>query len=141
MAFCLGCLSLASVIIVRALSQNLVFFYTPSELLAVSSQEGGKVRLGGVVKKGSVEKSADTLALKFVMTDDKNEILVMYQGQLPSMFREGQGIVAEGLFLPPTGFKASKIFAKHDEKYMPPEAAKGLKKTFDPQKTCAGSAG
>ncbi len=112
----------AMALVLGALRENIVFFYTPSEIPADS--EGQPVRLGGLVKDGSV--TIDGLQSRFVVTDGKAEIAVSFDGALPSLFREGQGVVAEGKITNGT-LTASNVLAKHDETYMPREVAESLR--------------
>ena len=110
-----------------ALSDSIVFFYSPSEVAAKAPQPGARLRVGGLVKAGSVVKSAgETVA--FVVTDGAHDLSVSYQGLLPDLFREGQGVVAEGVLAAPGQMRAQTILAKHDERYMPREVVEALKK-------------
>ena len=115
----------ATALVLSAFQDSLVFFYSPTDLLAKSQAAGRAVRLGGLVEKGSVVKDGATV--HFRVTDLKRSLLVAYKGVLPDLFREGQGVVVEGNLLPDGSFTASDVLAKHDEKYMPPEVAKALK--------------
>ncbi len=117
----------ATALVLNAFQDSLVFFYSPTDLLAKSPVPGRAVRLGGLVEKGSVAKDDDGLTVRFKVTDLKNSLLVAYKGVLPDLFREGQGVVVEGSLQPDGSFRASEVLAKHDEKYMPPEVAKALK--------------
>ena len=110
-----------------ALQQNINLFYTPTQIAAGEAPQGTRIRAGGMVKKGSLERSADSLDVRFVVTDFAKEVTIHYRGILPDLFREGQGIVALGK-LDGTGvLVADEVLAKHDEKYMPPEVTKALK--------------
>ena len=109
------------------LSDNIVFFYSPSELAAKHVAVGSRLRLGGLVAPGTVVKSAND-ALTFAITDGGGQIAVTYQGLPPDLFREGQGVVAEGVLEAPDAFRADNILAKHDERYMPREVVDSLKK-------------
>ena len=110
-----------------ALSDSIVFFYSPSEVVEKALRPGARLRVGGLVKTGSVVKSAgETVA--FVVTDGANDLRVSYQGLLPDLFREGQGVVAEGVLAAPDQLRADTILAKHDERYMPREVVEALKK-------------
>ena len=110
-----------------ALSDSIVFFYSPSEVVEKGLRPGARLRVGGLVKSGSVVKSAgETVA--FVVTDGANNVSVSYQGLLPDLFREGQGVVAEGVLAAPDQLRADTILAKHDERYMPREVVEALKK-------------
>lgn len=125
--------SVASGLMLYALSQSIDLFYTPSELVEGKGddkqkpQVGQRMRVGGMVVEGSVERNRDTLEVSFKITDIGPEVTVLYQGILPDLFREGQGIVAQGELIEPTVLKASEVLAKHDEEYMPPELAEKMK--------------
>jgi cytochrome c-type biogenesis protein CcmE len=122
----LGLLGAAAALILSALSQNIIYFYAPADLAAHPAAEGRRIRLGGLVEQGSVNRGVDNV-IAFAVTDRKAEVNVRYQGVLPDLFREGQGIVAEGHM---TGgvFVADEVLAKHDERYMPREVADALKR-------------
>jgi cytochrome c-type biogenesis protein CcmE len=110
-----------------ALSDSIVFFYSPSEVVQKALRPGARLRVGGLVKPGSVVKSAgETIA--FVVTDGASDLRVSYSGLLPDLFREGQGVVAEGVLAAPDQMRAETILAKHDERYMPREVVEALKK-------------
>ena len=128
-------LTVAGLFVLDAFRSNLVFFYSPTEVLEgkVSVAPGQTIRIGGLVEQGSVKRSADGLKVDFVVTDNNKKLPVHYQGLLPDLFREGQGVVAQGKVREDNTFQASEVLAKHDEKYMPPEAAQALKGgSFDP---------
>jgi cytochrome c-type biogenesis protein CcmE len=110
-----------------ALRDNIVFFYGPTELAAKELSPGSRLRIGGLVKDGSLVKSADENAT-FIITDNHSDVAVAYQGLLPDLFREGQGVVAEGVLVAPGHFRADSVLAKHDERYMPREVVDALKK-------------
>jgi cytochrome c-type biogenesis protein CcmE len=110
-----------------ALRDSIVFFYSPSELLQKSPAAGARLRIGGLVKAGSLVKSEGQKAI-FTITDNANDVAVSYQGLLPDLFREGQGVVAEGVLEAPGQFRADAVLAKHDERYMPREVVDALKK-------------
>jgi cytochrome c-type biogenesis protein CcmE len=110
-----------------ALSDSIVFFYSPSEVAQKAVAPGSRLRIGGMVKTGSLVKSADQ-NVAFVLTDGAHELKVAYQGLLPDLFREGQGVVAEGVLAAPGQIRADTILAKHDERYMPREVVDALKK-------------
>lgn len=114
------------IIIAVAFQENMMYFMTPSELLT-APHRSQKVRLGGLVKKNSITKDAATLATTFILTDGKQSVTVTYIGIVPDLFREGQGVIAEGTLQSNGHFKASTLLAKHDENYMPPEIADKLK--------------
>ncbi|GLI21485.1 cytochrome c-type biogenesis protein CcmE [Xanthobacter flavus] len=121
----LGVLALAAGLILSALNDTIVFFRTPTEVAQKQVTPGARLRLGGLVETGSVTK-AGTLTT-FSITDGNATVKVAYQGILPDLFREGQGVVAEGALQPDGQFKADSVLAKHDEKYMPREVADALK--------------
>ncbi len=116
----------AALFILNAFRSNLVYFYSPTEIFEGKAPAADLFRIGGLVEKGSVKKSADGLNVTFVVTDLNKSIPVHYTGVLPDLFREGQGIVAQGRLDSDRHFQAREVLAKHDEKYMPPEAAKAL---------------
>ena len=118
-------LSIASALIFTALRDQIVFFYTPSEILEKNVAAGQSVRLGGLVKEGSWEKNGETNA--FVVTDGQNDLSAVYVGILPDLFREGQGVIAEGILTQNGTFDANNVLAKHDENYIPAELADELK--------------
>jgi cytochrome c-type biogenesis protein CcmE len=115
--------------ILYALSNNVDLFYTPSQMLEGDSkpQIGQRLRVGGMVVEGSVRRDATTLEVEFLVTDTGPTVKVLYRGILPDLFREGQGIVAQGVLLQPDVLQASEVLAKHDEEYMPPELAEAMK--------------
>jgi cytochrome c-type biogenesis protein CcmE len=123
----LGVLALAAVLVLTALKDSIVFFNSPSDVVEKNIAPGTRIRLGGLVKPGTLERG-DNLAIRFEVTDGNNGIKVAYQGILPDLFREGQGVIAEGALQPGGTFKADSVLAKHDEKYMPKEVADALKK-------------
>lgn len=121
----LGLLALATWLVSSAFQKNLVFSVTPSELLASPPAER-TLRLGGLVQKGSLRRSADGVTVEFVITDLKQQVAVHYQGILPDLFKEGKGAVVQGRLQTDGRFAASEVLAKHDENYMPPEAARAM---------------
>jgi cytochrome c-type biogenesis protein CcmE len=123
----LGVLALAAVLVLSALKDSIVFFNSPTDVAEKNVQPGSRIRLGGLVKEGSLQRG-DNLAVRFEVTDGNRAIAVNYQGILPDLFREGQGVIAEGTLEPGGGFKADSVLAKHDEKYMPKDVADALKK-------------
>jgi cytochrome c-type biogenesis protein CcmE len=125
----LACLGGAVAFVLNAFTDNMVFFFSPTEVSSHHIKEGQVIRIGGLVKEGSVTKSDNGLTTTFVITDLKEEITVQYKGLLPTLFREGQGMVAKGSVNSDHIFIADELLAKHDEKYMPPEVAKALKKS------------
>ena len=120
-------LGAALLLILFNTKQNIVFFYTPSELIENKITSGVKVRIGGYVKKSSILKKSIN-SYEFKITDNKNEIIVIYEGILPDLFREGQGAVIEGRLNNKNQIFASKVYAKHDENYMPASIKKELEK-------------
>jgi len=118
----------ATALVLAAFNDNLVFFYSPTELAAKGVTPERRIRIGGLVETNSVAKQVDGHAVAFRVTDGKTELRVVYDGMLPDLFREGQGVVAEGKLGRDGVFVASSVLAKHDEKYMPPEVADALKK-------------
>ena len=121
-------LGLATKLILMALEDNIVYFYTPNDLLEKfgdTQNIQNKIRIGGLVLESSIKKEGEKTI--FMITDRKKEVKVLFDGPLPDLFREGQGIVAEGMFQN-NNFIASEVLAKHDENYMPPEVADALKK-------------
>ncbi|MFZ0694568.1 MAG: cytochrome c maturation protein CcmE [Alphaproteobacteria bacterium] len=123
----MAALGLATALVLAAFRENLVFFYSPSEALEKHVPIGKAFRIGGLVKEGSVVKQGDNVT--FMVTDLVKEIPVAYSGALPDLFRESQGVVAEGALRADGTFQATQILAKHDERYMPPEVAAALKKS------------
>ena len=119
-------LSIAAGLVLYAMRDSIVFFYTPSELAEKTLTPGQRLRLGGLVEKGSVQK-ADGATVNFIVTDTIKTLSVTYTGQLPDLFREGQGVVAEGTLDASGIFKADMVLAKHDENYMPKELKDSLK--------------
>jgi cytochrome c-type biogenesis protein CcmE len=123
----LGVLGLAAALILNALKDSIVFFNSPSDLVEKHVAPGARIRLGGLVEQGSVTRS-ENLNVRFQVTDGNRAVAVAYQGILPDLFREGQGVIAEGALDSNGVFKADTVLAKHDEKYMPKEVADALKK-------------
>jgi cytochrome c-type biogenesis protein CcmE len=122
-----GILGVAVALVLSALRDSIVFFNSPTDLVEKHLPPGTRIRLGGLVVTGSIVKSKD-LNVRFEVTDGNKAIAVNYQGILPDLFREGQGVVTEGVLDPSGSFKADNVLAKHDEKYMPKEVADALKK-------------
>jgi cytochrome c-type biogenesis protein CcmE len=123
----LGVLALAVALVLGALKDSIVFFNSPTDVVEKHVKPGTRIRLGGLVKEGSVQRG-DSLAVRFEVTDGRTAVAVAYQGLLPDLFREGQGVVAEGALDPTGTFRADSVLAKHDETYMPKEVADALKK-------------
>lgn len=123
----LGTLAVAVGLVLFALQDNLVFFYSPSDVVEKGVKPGERIRLGGLVADGSVKRGEGT-QISFTITDTDKTIPVTFVGVLPDLFREGQGVIAEGKLTSGGTFAADSVLAKHDEKYMPPEVAEALKK-------------
>ncbi len=123
---CLGVLAVAVGLVLVALRDSIVFFYGPTEVTEKHLEAGQRFRLGGLVEEGSVKRGEGT-TVSFVVTDMRSTLPVTFTGVLPDLFREGQGVVAEGTLQADGVFHADSVLAKHDENYMPPEVAKKLK--------------
>ena len=121
-------LVIAAGLVLYALSDRIVFFNSPTDVVEKHVSPGTRIRLGGLVVDGSVEKAANGI-VHFKVTDGKTAIPVTYQGLLPDLFREGQGVVAEGVLDPDASLSADTVLAKHDERYMPAEVVKALKES------------
>lgn len=119
----------ATALVLSAFSDNLVFFYSPTDLVTKTVPAGRSLRIGGLVEDGSVKRDGDGVTIHFIVTDFKHTVPVTYSGVLPDLFREGQGVVVEGTLTPDGSFAARSVLAKHDEKYMPREVAEALKKS------------
>ena len=117
------------VIVGNVFKDNLVFFYSPSELRAESISVGDKIRVGGLVLPGSIKRDSESTAVEFAVTDGSQTVIVRFAGILPDLFREGKGIVAEGKLINSELLEASQVLAKHDENYMPPEVAEALSRS------------
>jgi len=128
----LGLLALAVALVLNALQSNLVFFFSPSQVAAREAPQSGSYRLGGLVERGSLRREADGVTLRFVVTDTAHAVPVRYQGLLPDLFREGKGVVVAGRLEPDGVFRATKVLAKHDENYMPPQAADAVRRASAP---------
>jgi cytochrome c-type biogenesis protein CcmE len=115
----------------KAFNENLMFFYSPTEVVAGDAPGDHMIRVGGLVTTGSVQRQPDGLTVKFDLTDNTDTITVQYTGILPDLFREGQGIVAHGRLQDDRLFVADEVLAKHDENYMPPEVADALQAAHD----------
>src|ERR1700743_2011289 len=124
----LGVLALAAALVLNALKSSIVFFNSPTDIVEKHVSAGSRIRLGGLVKPGSLQRG-DNLAVRFEVTDGNQAVAVSYQGILPDLFREGQGVVAEGTVQPGGAVMADTVLAKHDERYMPKEVADALKKS------------
>ena len=123
----LAALGVASALVLRAFQSNLVFFFSPSQVVADEAPRERSFRIGGLVEEGSIKRDGQSLTVQFAVTDLAHKIPVSYTGLLPDLFKEGKGVVAEGKLGADGVFRANQVLAKHDENYMPPEAAEALK--------------
>jgi len=119
--------SVAAALVFWALRDNMNFFYAPSQVAAGEARTGRTIRVGGLVVPGSLKRSESGLEVRFTVTDNQSELDIAYQGILPDLFSEGQGVVAVGELLADGSFRATQVLAKHDENYMPPEVHAALK--------------
>jgi cytochrome c-type biogenesis protein CcmE len=119
-------LGIAATLVLSAFEKNLVFFFTPSQVVANEAPQGRLFRIGGMVEKGTLKREG--VEVRFVVTDTAKSIPVVYRGALPDLFREGKGVVAQGTLGADGVFQAREVLAKHDENYMPPEAADAVEK-------------
>ena len=126
-------LGIAAALVLTAFQKNLVFFFTPSQVAANEAPQGRTFRIGGMVEKGSVKREG--VEVRFVVTDTAKSMPVVFRGQLPDLFREGKGVVAQGQLGPDGVFRAREVLAKHDENYMPPEAKEAIEKAHQAAKT------
>lgn len=126
-------LSVAGGLVLKAFRSNLVFFFTPTQIANNEAPKNSNFRVGGLVEQGSLKRSETGIELEFVITDTKKRIHVTYEGILPDLFKEGKGVVAEGKLDVDGNFRAETVLAKHDENYMPPEAAEALMRANNPE--------
>jgi len=131
----LAAVAVAAALVLNAFQSNLVFFFSPSQVLANEAPQGRVFRIGGMVETGSLRRADDGLTVRFNVTDTAQTVPVVFQGILPDLFREGKGVVAQGQLAPDGVFRATQVLAKHDENYMPPEAAHALEQAHKAQKT------
>jgi cytochrome c-type biogenesis protein CcmE len=124
----LAALGGAAALILSAFQSNLVFFYSPTQIAAHEAPQGRMFRVGGLVETGSVQRQSDGVTVQFFVTDTAHRVPVHYTGILPDLFKEGKGVVAQGELRPDGVFHAKEVLAKHDENYMPPEAADAVEK-------------
>lgn len=124
----LAALSLITALVLNAFRSNLVFFFSPSQIAAHEAPQERNFRLGGLVEVGSLQRQNDGLTVRFVVTDLAKNTQVVYRGILPDLFKEGKGVVVHGKLGADGVFRADEVLAKHDENYMPPEAAQALKR-------------
>ncbi len=134
-ALALAALAGATALVLNAFQSNLVFFFSPSEVHQGKAPVDRVFRIGGLVKEGSVQRQSDGLTTRFVVTDTSGFIPAVYTGILPDLFAEGKGVVADGKLGPDGLFTANRVLAKHDENYMPPEAAHALEQAKKAGKT------
>jgi cytochrome c-type biogenesis protein CcmE len=127
--------SLAVGLVLSAFRDNVVFFYTPTQLAANEAPHGVAFRIGGLVETGSLTREKDGLTVAFRVTDTARTVPVVFTGILPDLFREGKGVVAQGRLGPDGVFRATQVLAKHDENYMPPDAAHAVEQARKAQKT------
>lgn len=141
--FALAGLGGAATLALSALQDSIVFFYSPSDIAEKKLPAGRTMRIGGLVVKGSIEHLKPGPAVAFRVTDTRKTLKVIYKGILPDLFREGQGVVAQGVMRPDGTFAAREVLAKHDENYMPKEVADALKKSghWQPEGSTGGAAG
>ena len=116
----------AAALAMLAFRDNLLYFYNPTQVLAGDAPSGRQFRIGGMVESGSLKREKDSLTVQFVVTDTAQNVTVRYTGLLPDLFKEGKGVVAQGSLGPDGVFTATEVLAKHDENYMPPEAAAAI---------------
>lgn len=128
-------LALSATLVLSAFQKNLVFFFSPSQVVNNEAPQNRTFRIGGLVEVGSLKREADGLTTRFVVTDTANRIPVAYKGALPDLFKEGKGVVSQGKLGADGVFAATEVLAKHDENYMPPEAAHALEQAQKAQKT------
>jgi cytochrome c-type biogenesis protein CcmE len=131
----LAALGIAVALVLTAFNQNLVFFYSPTQVANHEAPLGKAFRIGGLVEEGSIKRQPDGLTVAFVVTDTAKHIPVVYTGILPDLFKEGKGVVAQGKLGEDGVFRAHEVLAKHDENYMPPEAAHAIDQATKAQKT------
>ena len=135
-----GGVSVAGALALSAFRQNVTFFFDPTQVAAGEVPAGERFRLGGMVTQGSLHRAPGSLEVRFVVTDFSHDVPVSYTGVLPDLFREGAGVVAHGHMRPDGTFVADEVLAKHDEKYMPPEVARSLKRRHGQSRTDATAA-
>ncbi|QDF99499.1 cytochrome c biogenesis protein CcmE [Azoarcus sp. DD4] len=128
-------LAAAAALVLSAFQQNLVFFHTPTEVAEGKAPVGKTFRVGGMVEGGSIQRDADGVTVRFVITDTAKVIPVSYKGSLPDLFKEGKGAVVQGTLGADGQFRATEVLAKHDENYMPPEAAHALEQAHKAAQT------
>ena len=132
MASGLVCLAAATALVLTAIEHNMLYFYTPTQIASGEAPEGRRLRVGGLVERGSVRRLSGALEVRFDVTDLDRSVTVAYAGVLPDLFREGQGVVAHGWLGADGLFEADEVLARHDENYMPPEVAEMLEEKGHP---------
>jgi len=132
-------LGIAAALILNAFQSNLVFFYSPTQVAANEAPLSRSFRIGGLVEQGSLQRQPDGVTVRFVVTDTAKSIPVLYEGILPDLFKEGKGVVAQGKLEADGVFHAREVLAKHDENYMPPEAADALQQAEKMKSKMAGT--
>jgi cytochrome c-type biogenesis protein CcmE len=128
-------LAIAAALVLNAFQSNLVFFFSPSQIAAGEAPKDRAFRIGGMVQTGSIKRAGDGLTVEFLVTDTARTIPVIYKGILPDLFKEGKGVVAQGRLGADGVFRAEEVLAKHDENYMPPEAAHAVEQAKKAQKS------
>ncbi|MCZ6881025.1 MAG: cytochrome c maturation protein CcmE [Gammaproteobacteria bacterium] len=126
-ALVLAGVGIAVALMLKAFDENILYFYTPRQVAAGEAPDGRRFRLGGLVTLGSIEREPGSLKVSFLVTDNHKTLPVEYEGVLPDLFRDGQGVIAHGAMNDQGVFVADEVLAKHDENYMPPEVAEALK--------------
>jgi len=135
----IAAIGIAAALVLNAFQSNLVFFFTPSQIVANEAPVGRSFRVGGMVLADSVRRGPDGVTVRFVVTDTAQSVPVAYSGILPDLFREGKGVVAQGKLGPDGIFHAEQVLAKHDENYMPPEAAEAVDRATKAMRESYGS--
>jgi cytochrome c-type biogenesis protein CcmE len=131
----LAAIAIAAALVLNAFQSNLVFFFSPSQIAAGEAPKDRAFRVGGMVQTGSIKRAGDGLTVEFLVTDTARTIPVIYKGILPDLFKEGKGVVAQGRLGADGVFRADEVLAKHDENYMPPEAAHAMEQAKKAQKS------
>lgn len=134
-ALSVSALTVAVILVLNVFQSNLVFFFSPSQVIAKEAPIGKSFRIGGLVEEGSLNREGDGTTMRFAITDTAEAIQIVYTGILPDLFKEGKGVVAQGKIAENGIFYADEVLAKHDENYMPPEAASALEQAAKAQKT------
>ena len=135
----LAVIGIAAALVLNAFQSNLVFFFSPSQVIAKEAPLERAFRIGGMVESGSLQRQSDGLTVRFNVTDTAKTIPVVFTGILPDLFKEGKGVVAQGKLGPDGVFRATDVLAKHDENYMPPEAGHAIEQAQKAQKSVSGN--